>query len=148
LTGKLLAGIELPLPAPIRLEIISDWRLLLYSALLTAVATIVCGLLPVWQSFKVSITPDLAREGKSRLRSLLVVAQIASSVVVLISGFLFVGNLVRANSISPGFDVRHTLLAQINLSRRAIGISHRKRFIRRSLERIGSAPRQRECSGS
>jgi predicted permease len=116
LTATLVAGIELPVPVPIRLQITPDWRMLLYSALLTALATIVCGLLPAWQSLKVSITSDLTRERKSRLRSALVVAQIATSVVILTTGFLFLRNLVRANAISPGFDMRHTLRAEITLS--------------------------------
>ena len=116
LTAALFAGIDLPLPVPIRLRITPDWRMLLYSALLTAVATVICGLLPAWQSLKVSITPDLARERKSRLRSTLVVVQIATSVVILTTGFLFIRNLAEANAISPGFDVRHTIRAEINLS--------------------------------
>ncbi len=115
-TASLAAGFELPLPVPIRLQVTLDWRLLVYSALLGALATMVCGLLPAWQSLKTAAIPDLRRAGKSRLRNTLVVAQIATSVIILTTGFLFVRNLSRANSISPGFDVRHTLRAQINLS--------------------------------
>ena len=116
LTATLLAGIELPLPAPIHLQVAPDWRLLLYSGVLTTLTIIVCGLLPAWQSLKVSVAPALTREGKSRLRNTLVIAQIATSVIILTTGFLFVRNLARSNSISPGFDVRHTIRAEINLS--------------------------------
>ena len=114
-TVKLLAAVEIPVPVPIHLQITPDWRLLVYSTVLMGLATVVCGLLPAWQSLKVSITPALARERKSRLRSALVVAQIAISVIVLSTGFLFLRNLVNANSISPGFDVRHTVHVEINL---------------------------------
>lgn len=116
LTATLFAGIDLPVPVPIRLQIAPDWRLLIYCALLAAVATVVCGLVPAWQSLKVSITPGLAREKRSRLRGALVVTQIATSVVILTTGFLFLRNLVKANALNPGFDVRHTLRAEINLS--------------------------------
>jgi predicted permease len=115
MTATLLARIDLPLPVPIHLQITPDWRVLAYSALLATLATLVCGLLPAWQSMKLSITPDLARARKSGLRSALVIAQIAISVVVLTTGFLFVRNLVNANSISPGFDVRHTVRVDVNL---------------------------------
>jgi predicted permease len=115
ITASLLARIQLPLPVPIHLQIAPDWRVLAYSALLATVATLVCGLLPASQSLKAAITPDLARERKAGLRNTLVTAQIAISVVVLTTGFLFLRNLVLANSISPGFDVRHTLCADVNL---------------------------------
>jgi predicted permease len=141
LIATVLGGIELPLPIPIRLQITPDWRLLLYSAVLTALATIVCGLLPAWQSPKVSITPNLARERKSRLRSALVVAQIATSVVILTTGFLFVRNLAKANAISPGFDVRHTLRAQINLSPVSYSNAQRKTsYLDNALRELSALP--------
>ncbi len=114
-TATLLARIELPFPIPIHLQITPDWRVLLYSALLTTAATLICGLLPAFQSLKASIAPDLPRERKSRVQSILVIAQIATSVIVLTTGFLFLRNLLSANAISPGFDVRHTLRAEVNL---------------------------------
>ncbi len=116
LTATLLARIQLPLPIPIYLQITPDWRVMLYCAALTMVAILACGLLPALQSLRESIAPSLNRERKSRLRQRLVVAQIAISMIVLCTGFLFVRNLVNANSISPGFDVRHTLRADVNLS--------------------------------
>src|SRR6266480_5513266 len=117
-TATLLARIQLPLPIPIYLQITPDWRVAAYCALLTTLATLVCGLLPAVQSVKESIAPNLKRESKLRLRRALVTAQIATSVIVLTTGFLFLRNLVDANSISPGFDVRHTLRADVNLATR------------------------------
>jgi predicted permease len=114
-TATLLARIQLPIPIPIYLQITPDWRVAAYCTLLTTLATLVCGLLPALQSVKESIAPNLKRESKLRLRRALVIAQIATSVIVLTTGFLFLRNLLDANSISPGFDVRHTLRADVNL---------------------------------
>ena len=116
MTATLLAGIELPVPLPIHLQIAPDWRLLVYSALLAMVAIVVSGLFPAWQSLKVSISPYLGRERRSRLLSTLVVTQVATSVIILATGFLFLRNLINSNSLSPGFDVRNTVRAEINLS--------------------------------
>ena len=116
ITASLLASIQLPLPIPIFLQITPDWRVVLYSAGLTAIAILACGLFPALQSVRESIAPNLQRESKLRLRQRLVVAQIAISMVVLSTGFLFVRNLVNASAISPGFDVRHTIRAEVNLS--------------------------------
>jgi predicted permease len=114
-TAALLARIQLPLPIPIRLQIEPDWRLAAYAALLTTFAALACGLLPAWQSMKESLTHDMHREGKMRLRRTLVAAQIAISVIVLTTGFLFLRNLIHSTAISPGFDVRHTLRANVNM---------------------------------
>ncbi len=141
ITASLLARIELPLPIPIHLQITPDWRVIAYSALLTAVATLVCGLLPASQSLKAAITPDLARERKSGFRNTLVAVQIAISVVVLTTGFLFLRNLVNANSISPGFDVRHTLRADVNLAPGRYDNSQSKaHYIDVVLGRLGALP--------
>jgi hypothetical protein len=115
ITATLLARIQLPLPIPLRLQIEPDWRVAAYAALLTSFAVLACGLLPAWQSVKESIAPDLHRERKLRLRRTLVAAQIATSVIVLATGFLFLRNLIDSSAISPGFDVRHTVRADVNL---------------------------------
>ena len=50
------------------------------------------------------------------LRRAIVAGQVAVSIVVLVDGVsLFVRNLLRSSALSPGFDVRHTVRAQINL---------------------------------
>jgi predicted permease len=49
------------------------------------------------------------------MRRALVTAQVAISVLVLATGFLFLRNLLRATAISPGFDLRHTVRAEVNL---------------------------------
>lgn len=115
ITATLLASVHLPLPVPIQLRIDPDWRVAGYAAVLTLVAAVASGLLPAWQTVKESIAPDLARTRRLRLRRILVVGQVAISVVVLATAFLFLRNLMKSTAISPGFDVTHTLRAEINL---------------------------------
>jgi predicted permease len=114
-TAAMLARIHLPLPIPIRLQIEPDWRLALYGAFLATVSVLACGLAPAWQAMKDSIAHDLHRERKMRLRRLLVATQIAISVIVLTTGFLFLRNLLHSTALSPGFDVTHTIRANVNL---------------------------------
>ena len=113
--AMMLARFQPPIPVPIRLQMELDWRVGLYAAFLAVFATVACGLLPALQTAKESIVSDFHREGKVRLRRALVVAQIAISVVVLSTGFLFLRNLTQSNAISPGFDVRRTLRAEVHL---------------------------------
>ena len=142
LTGPVIAAIEQSLPGvPIHLQLSPDWRLLVYSTLLTAVAASVCGLFPALQFRKISITSYLGRGQKLRLQKALVIVQIATSVIVLATGFLFLHNLLRASSINPGFDVRHTLRAEINLPPTQYGKPERRiNYIREVLHQIATLP--------
>jgi predicted permease len=113
--AALIDRLRLPLPIPIHLHIEADWRLALYTAFLLLVATLACGLLPAWRTANESIAPKLARERRMRLHRTLVTAQIAISVVVLAMGCLFVRNLSLSAAINPGFDVHHTVRAEVHL---------------------------------
>ncbi len=145
LLSRLLAAamsrVQLPLPVPIRLHFELDWRVALYAACLTIVATLASGLLPAWQASRSSISSDLNPEGRMRLRRLLVVGQVAVSFLVLATGFLFVRNLMRSNSISPGFDVLHTVRAEVNLPPSEYKDLERKRtYIREALRALEALP--------
>jgi predicted permease len=114
-TTTLLASIPLPMPVPIRLVIEPDWRVALYAAFLAAFATLACGLLPALQSVKESMTHDLQREPRQRLRRMLVGVQIAVSLVVLVTGFLFLRNMLNSGAANPGFDIKNTIRAEVSL---------------------------------
>lgn len=136
-----LARIQLPLPLPIQPHFELDWRITVYAALLTGFATVACGLLPAWRSVKQSISPDLRHESRLRLQRWLVAGQIAVSLVVLTTGFLFLRNLLRSKGISPGFDVRHTLRADVNLPPGAYKDVARKRlYVSESLTALEALP--------
>ena len=86
-----------------------DVRVLLFAIGLTAVTGIVFGLAPV---IRAGASPDLdgLREGsrsgggqKERLRSVLVVAEIVASVVLLVSAGLLIRALMAVQGIDPGF---------------------------------------------
>jgi len=132
---------QIPLPLPIHLHLTLDWRVTLYAILLATFATLACGMLPAWRSIRRSIAPDLRRERRMRLQRGLVVAQLAISLMVLTAGSLFLRNLWRSNAISPGFDIRNTLRAQVNLPPAAYHDVRRKRaFVDQSLRALAALP--------
>jgi len=136
-----LARIQLPTPVPIHLQIEPDWRLAIYAAVLTTFSTLACGLLPAWQSMRESLAPSLHRESKMRLRRVLVAAQVAVSVIVLTTGLLFLRNLVHSSALSPGFDVRHTIFADVNLPPNGYSDAKRKAaYIDRVVDSLAALP--------
>ncbi len=114
-TTLILERIQLPIPIPIQLHIEPDWRLAAYASLLTIFATLASGLLPARQAVRESIAPELHRANRMRLRRALVVGQVAISLIVLTTGFLFLRSVLRSNAISPGFNVHQTVRADVNL---------------------------------
>jgi predicted permease len=141
ITATLLAAVELPLPLPLRFRAAPDWRVAIYAALLTAFAVFACGLLPAWQSLRESIATDLHREGRMRLRRTLVAAQIAVSVVVLATGFLFLRNLMEGAALSPGFDLRRTVRADVYLPPSGFSDPQKKTaYISRALDELAAVP--------
>lgn len=139
--SAVLSRIQLPTPILIRLQAALDLRVALYAAMLALGATLACGLFPARQAVKESIAPDLRREQRQRMRRTLVIAQIALSLIVLITGILFLRNLLRSAAISPGFDVAHTIRATVNLTPLAYGNSQRRSvYVEQAIRKLDAIP--------
>ena len=128
LLGVLLALAALPLVArlvPNALPIAEapplDLRILAFAALMTLVTGVGFGLVPALRSLGDRGAASLregARAGSSgreRLRSLLVVAEVTVSVVLLISSGLLIRALLRVQSIDPGFEPAGVLTLRTTL---------------------------------
>jgi len=97
-----LAGIVVPL----------DRNVLLFTAALFVVAALLFGFGPAWQAAWKRNFDDLREGGRSgtaggnrqRARSVLVVAQIALALVLLVGAGLFLRSLARLEEVGTGFD--------------------------------------------
>jgi predicted permease len=114
--GVLAAGLTVPLltrliPNSLPVEVASafDWRVLLFAGLVTALTGIVFGVAPAWRVCRQADLTALregARAGsgkKERLRSMLVVAEVTASVVLLVSTGLLLRALWKLQGVDPGF---------------------------------------------
>jgi predicted permease len=112
---------QLPVPVPIQLSIQPDWRLLLYCTCVALISALVAGLMPALKATRTGVSEALKLQqgqvGNQRwnLRNALVVGQLAVSVVLLATGFLFVRNMTNALTMNPGFDAEHTIWAYVRL---------------------------------
>jgi predicted permease len=112
------------LPVSLELNLETDLRMLMYSAALTIVATLVCGLVPARGASRFDVVSSLkdsnnGATGPRRMRRALVVGQVAASAALLIWSGLFLRSLGRINDVNPGFDPTGVLLAGIELERNA-----------------------------
>lgn len=125
-----------------------DGRVLLYTVLLALLSTILFGLIPALQASKTDRIAALkdrtgAPTGSARwygLRGILVMVQVALSLVALAGAGLFIHSLRNAQQIDPGFDVKHALIMFVDLGAEKYGQPQAEAFYRDVLERLKALP--------
>jgi predicted permease len=144
-TSRMLMELK-PGNIPVTLSIPMDWRVVLFTAAISVATGVVFGLAPALRASAVQAARVLKEESatgslrKSRLRSALVVAQMAVCVVLLAGAALCVRSLMNANTIDAGFDTHHIALATLDPG--ALGYTPAKinDFYARLLERVEHLP--------
>jgi predicted permease len=118
---QLLSSVRLPSPVPLDLTVDMDSRVLFFTFLLSLVSGLLLGMAPAWAASRPQLTnalkgeDALARPGRRwSLRNVLVVGQIAMSVVLLSATILFLRNLESAATIDVGFQSRGVLLVSVD----------------------------------
>jgi len=104
------------------LEFGLDYRVLVFTFVVSVATGIVFGLAPAIQASRLNIVMALKSDAlkvtgahRSYLRNAFVTVQLILSVVLLVGSGLFIRALQRANSIDPGFTVERALMVPINL---------------------------------
>lgn len=154
LMGVLLAGwiidliISLKPPAdiPVTLELHLDWRVLMFSVIVSVITGILFGLVPALQATKTDLVPalkDIASQSGARrswLRSSLVVAQIAVSLLLLVAAGLTLRALQQLRTINPGFNPENALTMSFDLSLQGYNSENGNQLRKQLLNRIQSLP--------
>ena len=125
-----------------------DYRMLAYTLGIAVFTGLLFGLWPAFRSTKPNLAQDLKERssapgtavGRWSLRSLLVVFQVALSLVALIGAGLFVRSLRNADTIDPGFDVAHVATISFNGTNRGYDEVRGREFERQAVERAAAIP--------
>ena len=147
-----LRAADLPLPIPVNEEITIDGRVLVFTAVLSVLTGLLFGLAPALQGSRPDVVPILKNEnvpsgaGRSGLaglfaiRQLLVVSQVALSLISLVAAGLFLRGLNDARRIDPGFETSGVLVMTFNLGRDGYTPERGQLFYDRSVERASALP--------
>ena len=148
-----LARVHLATDAPLLFDFSPDWRVFGFTLGVALVTTLLAGLLPALRSGNAPPQGALVAGGRSatdrvhqRLRSLIVVAQIAVSVIVLIAAGLFARSMQAAQNMELGFTTRNLLLAQFDLGLNRYDSNRAREFQRAILERTRAMPGVRSAA--
>jgi putative ABC transport system permease protein len=96
-----------------------DLRVLAAAAGLSIVTGLLFGIVPALQMSRPDLTSSLkdgvqsAGRARQRLRSALVVAEVALAVVLLVGAGLFIGSFIRVLALDPGFNPEGVLTTQL-----------------------------------
>ena len=120
--GDVLVALLPPTPFPISLNPQPDWRVLIFSFAVAVFSGIIFGLAPALQMARWDLIQGLRERVSTgggagtrlNLRSLLVVAQIAVSLLLLIASGLFLKSFYKAQAIDPGFRTDNLDIVTIN----------------------------------
>ena len=114
---KGLGAFHVPAPVPLNLTVSVDWRVIVYSFVLSVATGVLFGLAPAWTVVRPMIADAikgedrLARPGRMwSLGNVLVISQIAMSVVLLCATGLFLRSLESASQIDIGFRSEGVLM--------------------------------------
>jgi predicted permease len=147
-TTRLISSVRIEVAdVPLQFDFSFDWRVFTFGLAVAAFTGLVVGLAPAWRAARADFNKVLHEgsrgilgSGKSRVRSVLVVGQVAVSLVLLVVAGLFVRSAQNAENIYLGFDPHHVL--NLTLETRGIGYDMPKtqQFFRDMQERVRMLP--------
>ena len=146
--GALLALLP-PLPGiAVALHLDLDWRVLAFTMAAGVGAGILFGLVPALQASKpdvVDALKDNDRSGGSArrrfgIRDVLVVGQVALSLVALVGAGLFLRSLEATRKTDPGFEAKNLLSVAFDLGLQGYNEEKGEAFLRQVRERVSSLP--------
>lgn len=149
-----VSSVEAVGDAPIKFDVAVDSRALVFTLALAMLTGIASGLAPALQASKTDLNETLKEGGRTsagrgarqRLRKVLIVGQVAVSLLLLICSGLFIRGVQSAHEIDLGFRTEDQLIAQVDLGLSGYDETQGKEFRRRLLERVSALPGVRSAS--
>jgi predicted permease len=118
--GLWLLKATLPTDTPRLMDVHLDWRVLVFTGALAILTGFFFGLAPALQSSRVAPTESLKSGGRGaavsmsqRLRSTLVIAEVAFAVMLVLSAGLLIRSFWAISHTNPGFKPERLLTARI-----------------------------------
>ena len=149
--SDLLLAFKPPIPYTLAIDYAPDARVIVFTTVMALFTAAIFGLAPALHASRTDLLSVLkgdARVGgapggrrlRPALRSVLVVSQIALSLVVLSCAGLFLKSLRNAGTIDPGFETRRVLLGTFDVALLGYSEDRGRAFYRDLVERVTALP--------
>jgi putative ABC transport system permease protein len=137
-------------PSLSRLNDVSiDGRVLVFTLVVSLLTSVVFGLAPALQASKTDLNEMLKEGGRSnagsgrqnRLRSLLVITEVALALVLLIGSGLMLKSFLRLQGVNPGLNPENLIALELQLPENGYGEKHQQLALQQQLvQRVGAIP--------
>jgi predicted permease len=115
---------DIPRIGPDGAGVALDWRILGFTLLLSVLTGILFGLVPALHASRIDLNSTLKETGaragsglrQNKVRGLLVVAEIALAMVLLVGAGLLIRTFAALHSVDPGFDAHNVLTMETALT--------------------------------
>lgn len=116
---------------------------------MTLLTGLVCGLVPAWGASRLHLAESLkadsrtatADRGRLRLRSALVVSEIAVALMAVVAAMLMLRSLDQLQRVHPGFRPQHVVTVRLDLPwSKSENIAHTGRFYTELMARVQALP--------
>jgi predicted permease len=131
---------------PLPFSVGIDQRVLMFTALITLITSVLFGFAPAWRATDLSLTTALKAGGRGThtgarmsLSKMLVVAQVALSLLLAVGAGLFLRSFGNLASLPLGYEP-HVIWASINPSAGGYQVSELAALYRRIIERAEALP--------
>ena len=139
---------------PVGYDFHLDARTLGFTGLLTLATAVLFGLAPAWRASRTNLHDTLKEGGRGagagaaqhRLRSVLVIAEVALSLLLLIGAGLCLKGSERARRLDLGFDPRRVLLAGLRIGMNGYNQDTGLIFYRKLRAQLASLPGVEEAA--
>jgi putative ABC transport system permease protein len=99
-----------------------DWQVIAFTSIVSLLTAVIFGLVPAFRSSRLDVAAAMKRSGSEapaggsyRLRSVLVVFELALSVMLLVGAGLLIRSLWQLRHVDPGFDAANVLGMRISV---------------------------------
>jgi len=153
---KVLWSFRPPFLADGSIDLSFDSRVLGFTLAISVLTGVLFGLLPAVKASRAELNEILKAGGRggtmgwtsNRMRSLLVISEIALSLVALIGAGLFVRSMQHAQQLDPGFEAKNLFQLQFDLGTLRYDAEHGQQFFRDLIEHAKSVPGVMDASVS
>jgi predicted permease len=133
-----------------------DGRVLAFTFIAALITGVLFGLVPALRSSRINLSDSLKEGGRSlvasgnhRLRNLLVVAEMALSLILLIGAGLLIRSFLRVQQVEPGFSPQNVLSLRLSTVGTTYAEESRRRvFYQQLWERLGRLPGVESVGGA
>ena len=151
LSGACLGSLRVLIPATLRsmVELQVNAAMVVFALAISLLASVVFGLLPLFSTLRTNLNESLRNCGRPggaesahhRLRSALVVSEIACAFVALTSAGLVFRSFRLASGVNPGFELSNLLTMRIDLSHSNYSTDAQVReFYQQALSKLRTVP--------